>query len=196
MKILSIGRGDDCDIVIDDSLNQISRRHATLRLYPLGKMEIIPEGRNGTFKNGLMLKAGKVHKVTRKDVISFAHVKQLNWKTVPDVYRKWRIAVLAALATLILLFAGLSIYDNFHANPSIDGGGGRGYFEMPDTTKTTTSPATSVVTEDGPTKAKDKSNQFPKAKKKKESKIQPKQPDSQANKEKEVEQAPVNQQIF
>jgi pSer/pThr/pTyr-binding forkhead associated (FHA) protein len=39
MRTLSIGRGEGCDIFIDDY--RISRRHALLKIYPFGKMEIV-----------------------------------------------------------------------------------------------------------------------------------------------------------
>lgn len=34
MKIITIGRGDDCDIIIEDPM--MSRRQAVMRLYPTG----------------------------------------------------------------------------------------------------------------------------------------------------------------
>lgn len=140
MKILRIGRGEDCDIVIEDSLNQVSRRHATLRLYPLGKMEIISEGRNGTYRNGMLLKPGKPHKVTRKDVISFAHVKSLNWKQVPDVYRKWRIIIACCLAAIVLAIAGVKIASLLDTStPAVAAGGGG------DTGSSTWKPDTTTV---------------------------------------------------
>jgi len=103
MKVVTVGRGDDCDVVVVDSQNLISRRHALLRIYPFGKMELVPLGRNGTFLNGLPLRNDKPKVVTRKDVISFAHVKQLDWALVKDPYRIYRIGTLGLFAIIVLL---------------------------------------------------------------------------------------------
>lgn len=107
MKILTIGRDESCDICIDDSTNQVSRRHALLRLYPLGKMEIVPEGTNLTYLNGRPLKNGQVYRVKRKDIISLAKVKSLDWKQIPNPYTPYKIAIYAFFAVLLLLTAFL-----------------------------------------------------------------------------------------
>lgn len=109
MKILTIGRGDDCDIVLDDNQDLISRKHAMLRIYPFGKMELVSMGRNGTYVNGLPVKSNKPIKVSRKDVISFAHVKQLDWNLVKDPYRIYYIFALA-LVVLLLLFTAYTYW--------------------------------------------------------------------------------------
>ena len=85
MKVISIGRGTDCQIVFDEPT--ISRRHAILKIYPWGKMELVDMGQNGTFVNGVKLSSNVPYPVTRKDVISFAHVRQLDWNMVPDPLR-------------------------------------------------------------------------------------------------------------
>ena len=54
MKTITIGRGDGCQIFIDDDL--ISRRHAILKISTFGKMEIVDMGKNGTFVNGIRLR--------------------------------------------------------------------------------------------------------------------------------------------
>ena len=81
MKILTIGRDESCNIVLSDST--VSRRHAILKIHATGKMEIISMGQNGTFVNGVKLKSDTAYPVTRKDVVSFAHVRQLDWNQIP-----------------------------------------------------------------------------------------------------------------
>jgi len=103
MKILTIGRDESCNIVIDDDESLISRRHALLKLYPTGRMEIVDTSSNGTFVNGKMAPKSKPYPVTRKDVVSFARTKQLDWKLVPN-YGLW-IKVAAAVAALVILAA-------------------------------------------------------------------------------------------
>ena len=71
MKTITIGRGDGCQIFIDDDL--ISRRHAILKISTFGKMEIVDMGKNGTFVNGIRLRPNVPVPVKRKDIISFAN---------------------------------------------------------------------------------------------------------------------------
>ncbi len=118
MRVLTIGRGEDCDIILDDPQDLISRRHALLRFYPLGKIEIVPLGRNKTYLNGLEIKNEHARKVTRNDVISFAHVKQLNWKTVPNPYARIYYIIAAVLAVILLFFAIILIYPRLNSGTS------------------------------------------------------------------------------
>ena len=107
MKIVSIGRSGECDIVIDDG--RVSRRHAILRVYPLGKMEIIDLSQNGTWVNGVKLKTNVPFPVKRKDVVNFAGASQLNWSLVPDSLKYIRYGILAALALALLIIGILSL---------------------------------------------------------------------------------------
>lgn len=127
MKVLTIGRDESCDICIDDSTNQVSRRHAILRLYPFGKMEIVPEGTNLTYLNGRPLKNGQAYKVKRKDIISLAKVKSLDWKQIPNPYTPYRIAFYAFCAVLLLMIAFLLARPYF---PSGTDGSSGSYPEM------------------------------------------------------------------
>ena len=98
-KVISIGRGDGADINIDNDL--VSRRHATIKFLPFGKMEIRDLSKNGTYVNGIRLAVNKPYPVTRKDVVSFARVSQLDWGEVPDPMRFYKIGVYAVLALLL-----------------------------------------------------------------------------------------------
>lgn len=110
MKIITIGRGEDCNIILSDPV--ISRKHALLKIYPTGKMEIVDMGQNGTYVNGVRLAPNTPYPVTRKDVISFAHVRQLDWKAVPDnmLYIKY---ILAGVTVVLLLVLALSLKEKF-----------------------------------------------------------------------------------
>lgn len=107
MKIITIGRGDDNQIVLDDSQDLISRQHATLRIYETGKMEIVSTGSNGTFVNGFRIKPNMPYKVTRKDVVSFAHVRQLDWALVPDPFRLVRYGLIGGV---IAILVGIAVF--------------------------------------------------------------------------------------
>lgn len=110
-KIITIGRGDGADICIEDDL--VSRRHATIKFMPFGKMEIRDLSKNGTYVNGIRLAVNKPYPVTRKDVVSFARVRQLDWSEVPDPMRPYRIGAWIALAIIacIVVFSVVSSID-------------------------------------------------------------------------------------
>lgn len=108
MKILSIGRGDNCNIYLDDQ--NISRRHAQLRIYPTGRMEIVDYSQNGTFINNVRIQPNAPTPVKRDDVVSFAHTRLLDWSLVPDPLKPWRIGgiAVAVLAVIGLAWWGIS----------------------------------------------------------------------------------------
>lgn len=109
MKVLSIGRDESCDIVINDPDSVVSRKHALLKLYPTGKMEIVDLSTNGTFVNGNMISKNHPYAVKRKDIISFARSKQLDWSLVPNYQLRLRGA-LAGLAAVALIIVGVSLF--------------------------------------------------------------------------------------
>lgn len=109
MKSLSIGRDTGCDIIINDDKDLISRRHAILYIYPMGKMSIVDQGQNGTYINGIRITPNVPYPVSRKDTVSFAHVHQLNWKEVPNSFAFVRNIVLGVIS-IILISVGVYIY--------------------------------------------------------------------------------------
>lgn len=100
MKTITIGRSDECDIHIEHEL--ISRRHALLRISPLGKMEIINLGANGTSVNGVKLQNSRPKKISRNDVVTFAGVKTLDFNAVPDTLKLIRIGSITAILLVIV----------------------------------------------------------------------------------------------
>lgn len=108
MKVYSIGRENGCDIVINDSTDVISRRHAVLNVSPSGKMTIVDQSHNGTYVNGIRISPNVPVPVTRKDNISFAHVARLDWNMVPkSSSASMRYVVIGLVA---LVFAGGIFY--------------------------------------------------------------------------------------
>ena len=104
-KIITIGRGDGADIDINDEL--VSRKHATIRFLPFGRMELRDLSKNGTFVNGIQIPFNKPYKVSRKDVVSFARSSQLNWKDVPDPlkpYKMWGGVILGIIVIIVVYF--------------------------------------------------------------------------------------------
>lgn len=118
MKTYSIGRDLNCDIVINDSTDVISRRHALLNVSPSGKMTIIDQSSNGTYVNGIRISPNVPVPVTRKDVVSLAHVAKLDWNQVPKS-RMWISyavgVVLMALIVLAIIFGVKGRNENANA---------------------------------------------------------------------------------
>lgn len=103
MKVYSIGRESGCDIVINDSTDVISRRHAVLTVMPSGKMTITDQSHNGTYVNGIRISPNVAVPVTRKDNISFAHVARLDWNRVPKSQNMMRYALYALIAVIVIV---------------------------------------------------------------------------------------------
>lgn len=119
MRVITIGRSPECDVVVNHDM--VSHRHALLKLYGNGKIEIVDVGRNGTYINNVQLKPNVPTPVSRKDVVSFAHVRQLDWKQVPDVLRPIKIigVILSALLVVALLVWGIRSCGNGTPEPVV-----------------------------------------------------------------------------
>ena len=109
MKALSIGREQGCDIVINDSTDVISRRHAILNISSSGKITIVDQSRNGTYVNGIRISQNVPVPVTRKDIISFAHVAKLDWNAVPKSNSTMRYIIMGIVGVLVIT-CGLFAY--------------------------------------------------------------------------------------
>lgn len=135
MKVYSIGREAGCDIVISDSTDVISRRHAVLNVMPSGKMTIVDQSHNGTYVNGIRIAPNVPVPVTRKDNISLAHVARLDWNRVPKPAGAMPY-IIAAIVVVVLAVAGVVGYhwgaSLFNTKPA----GGNPVIAVGDTTKT------------------------------------------------------------
>ncbi len=111
MKVYSIGREVGCDIVINDSSDATSRRHATLTVMPSGKMTITDQSRNGTYVNGIKISPNVAVPVTRKDNISFAHVYRLDWSRIPKPVSIMQYIIYGLIAFIAIAgIGGLAAY--------------------------------------------------------------------------------------
>lgn len=112
-KVYTIGRDPQCDIVIADSTDVVSRTHATIRVEKGDKIFLIDQSRNGTYVNGMKMSSNEEIPVSREDVISFAHVKDLDWSLVPKAKSNaWKIVliILGSIFTLIAIGIGIFFY--------------------------------------------------------------------------------------
>lgn len=102
-KIYTIGRDEGCDIVIPDNTDIISRLHATIRIESNDKIYLIDQSRNGTYVNGMKMSSNVEIPISRKDVVSFAHIYNLDWSLVPKHKGNTTKTVLIILASLIVM---------------------------------------------------------------------------------------------
>lgn len=106
MKSYTIGREETCSIVIPDSSQMVSRLHATLNVDG-GKMTITDSSSNGTYINGIRISSGIPVPVTRKDVVTFAQVAELDWKLIPNSGLRTLWITLATVLVLAAVGCGL-----------------------------------------------------------------------------------------
>lgn len=117
MRVYSIGREENCDIIIDDRSDVISRRHAALNVTSFGKMTIVDYSHNGTYVNGIRISSNVPVPVTRKDNISFAHVARLDWRVIPNNRAKIIRYVILAVAAILLVIGGVWGYKTYSGSP-------------------------------------------------------------------------------
>ena len=101
MKVVSIGRNPDCDIVLND--NMISRNHALIKVFPFGKYEIVSVGSNGTKVNGNPIAPNQPYPLKRGDSVIFAQRVNLDWDRVPNPLRPFYIGGIVIGILLVLL---------------------------------------------------------------------------------------------
>ena len=116
MIIITIGRGPENKMIIDEP--EISRLHAMVRIDSLGKLWIIDKSTNGTYINGVRIASNVPVPVSRKDDVSFAKVRHLDWTNIPDPSRKIKIGALAALAVIALVVLASIIVPLFKSSPA------------------------------------------------------------------------------
>lgn len=111
MKKITIGRGRECDIRLDDASDLVSRRQAVIRVSLSGKMEIFDLSSNGTFVNGEKVQKPNGMPIKRGDQINFAHVVDLDWNRVKDPYRKSKMTALFVTLAVAVVAVGFIFFD-------------------------------------------------------------------------------------
>ena len=114
MKTFLIGRDLNCDIVITDTTDVVSRRHAILTILSSGKMTITDQSNNGTYVNGIRIAQNVAVPVSRKDSISFAHVAKLDWNLIPKKRNPVPYIVGFLFILIIILAVLISIWNGHH----------------------------------------------------------------------------------
>ena len=107
LKQYTIGRGEDCQIRLQDNSQRISRSHATLKILDNGKIFITDHSSNGTFVNGVKISQNIDYPIKRGDSISFAHAADLNWDLIPKKNKK---NLLFTMIALIIIGIAMACY--------------------------------------------------------------------------------------
>lgn len=106
MKRIIIGRGIDCDIVIPDEKDNVSRHHLVISFRLLGKMTVSDTSSNGTFVNDRKLLKGASVPVTREDKVRLGSQWTLDWSLVKDPYVATRRILLGITIFCVLALIG------------------------------------------------------------------------------------------
>lgn len=115
MKRITVGRGIDCDIVIPDETDNVSRHHLVISFNFFGKMTLSDTSSNGTFINDNRMLKGASVPVTRNDRIRLGEAWNFDWTMVEDPYANIRKPVIGALIAIVVILLGWlawSIYDD------------------------------------------------------------------------------------
>lgn len=109
MKRIIVGRGTDCDIIIQDSSETVSRHHLVISINFFGKMTISDTSSNGTSVNGRRITKGVSLSVSRDDSVRLGDAANLDWNRVEDPYSKHRKITLIGLIIVVLIGIGFGI---------------------------------------------------------------------------------------
>lgn len=110
MKRLTVGRSNDCDIVIIDETDNVSRHHLVITFDFFGKMKVSDTSSNGTMINGTQMLKGASIPVTTKDNIRLGRSCYLDWSLVKDPYKSLRVIILCLLVAVLLAGIGIGGY--------------------------------------------------------------------------------------
>jgi len=102
IKQYSIGRGEDCQIKLQDSSQKVSRSHATIKVLDNGKIFITDHSSNGTYVNMVRIPVNKDIPVKRKDKIVFSNVQPLDWNLIKEKQPSSFVYLIPLLLVIVL----------------------------------------------------------------------------------------------
>lgn len=115
MKRIIVGRSNDCDIVVTDETDNVSRHHLVISFNLLGKMKVSDTSSNGTFINGVRMLKGTSIPVTNADKIRMGRATMLDWDRVSDPYRPVRAAIISLFCLLVAAGIGFGVWKWYDA---------------------------------------------------------------------------------
>lgn len=111
MSKITVGRANDCDIVIVDETDNVSRHHLVISFDILGRMKVSDTSSNGTFINGVRMLKGASISVTPKDEIRLGRNEILDWKMVKDPNTALRWIIMAVFVVAVLAGVGFGVWN-------------------------------------------------------------------------------------
>lgn len=109
-KVFTIGRdSSQCDIVIYDPTDVVSRSHATIRVDGR-KFFITDHSTNGTYRNGIKMTPFTEYAVTKEDEISFGNVATLDWSSIPGTGKRSGNWIIYTIIALLVAALGVVFY--------------------------------------------------------------------------------------
>lgn len=118
MKKIVIGRGHDCDIIIEDTTDVVSRRQIAIAFDFLGRMTLYDLSTNGTYVNGVRVPKPSGVSVKYGDSVNFGNVCDFDLKRVKDPYRNLRI-ILGVTACVIILGIAAAVMLSRQSGPDL-----------------------------------------------------------------------------
>lgn len=118
MKKVRVGRALDCDIVIPDESDNVSRQHLVISFNLFGGMKLSDTSSNGTYINGRRMLKGTSIPVTPADEVKLGDNWILDWGQVKDPYKRIRRLIVTMLSVLALAGIGAGIFFIFFHNPN------------------------------------------------------------------------------
>lgn len=119
MKRIVIGRGNDCDIVIPDELDNVSRHHAVISVDFFGRMKLSDTSSNGTLINGTRMLKGASIPVSRDDKIQLGGAWMFDWNLVKDPYKRTRQVSYAVAIVFVLFAIGLAAWSVYSSRIAV-----------------------------------------------------------------------------
>lgn len=110
MKRIIIGRGVDCDVVIPDEKDNVSRHHAVISFSFMGKMNISDTSSNGTFINGNRMLKGTTMPITKNDEVRFGDSWVLDWNLIEDSKTSVQKMFFYIAAFVLVVVVGFGIW--------------------------------------------------------------------------------------
>lgn len=110
MRKITIGRGHECNVIVDDKTDVVSRRQAIITFTFFGRMSIYDLSTNGTFINGHPVPKPEGCRLRRSDHIRFGSTYDFDLSKVKNPYRKIKATLIALFVLVILGGAGFAGY--------------------------------------------------------------------------------------
>lgn len=116
MKKVTIGRGHECDVVVNDVTDVVSRRQAVITFTFMGKMTIYDLSTNGTYVNGERIPKPSGVPLKRSDKVNFGSVFEFDLARVPDPYRKLKTFLIIGIVAVVIAIGCIIGFTRYYSS--------------------------------------------------------------------------------